>query len=85
MTQFALTTNDNPYNPLEDDFKLWYSFDMEKGYDCAGKLMREAKTTDDMTDIEENAEIERAIDVIIRNDFRGIYKKVSKKLTIPEE
>lgn len=84
MTQFALTTNDNPYNPLEE-FNLWYTFDMEKGYDCSGRLMREAKVRDDMTDIEENIEIERAIDVIIKNDFRGIYKKVSKKLNIPED
>lgn len=84
MTQFALTTNDNPYNPLED-FKHWYSYDMENGYDCSGKLMREAKLSDEMTDNEENLEIERAIDTIIKNDFRGIYMKISKKLNIPED
>ena len=41
--------------------------------------------TDDMTDMEENLEIERAIDRIIELDFQNIYKKVSRDLTYPEE
>lgn len=82
--QFALTTFDNPFNPF-DDFDQWYSFDKEKGYDSSEKVMRLAELTDEMTDIEENLEIERAIDRIIALDFLNIYKKVSQTITYPDD
>lgn len=82
--QFALTTFDNPFNPF-DDFDQWHSFDKEKGYDSSEKVMRLAELTDEMTDIEENLEIERAIDRIITLDFQNIYKKVSKDINYPDE
>lgn len=76
--QCALTTVDNPFDPFED-FNSWFLFDMEKGYDCCGRLMRFAKVTDDMTQSEENKELERAIDRIVELDFLNIYKKVTKQ------
>lgn len=82
--QFALTTFDNPFNPF-DDFDQWYSFDKEKGYDSSEKVMRLAELTDEMTDIEENLEIERVIDRIIALDFLNIYKKVSQTITYPDD
>ena len=51
MKQSLLTTNDNPFNPF-DDFRSWYAFDTEKGYNSCGKLMRVAKVSDEMTDFE---------------------------------
>ena len=77
--QFMLTTNDNPFNPFEQ-FKEWFLFDKEKGYDSSERVDRIAKFTDDMTEIEINQETERAIDEIIQYDFLNIYKKVSKDL-----
>lgn len=82
--QFALTTFDNPFNPFED-YKSWLSFDKERNYDSAELLMRIANVTDEMTDVEENREIERAIDEIIKYDFRNIYKKVSQTITYPDD
>lgn len=82
--QFALTTHDNPFNPF-DDFTSWNSFDKEHHYDSSEKLMRVAMLSDEMTDFEENKEIERAIDEIIKYDFMNIYKKVSRDLTLPED
>lgn len=82
--QFALTTFDNPFNPF-DDFASWYSFDKEMGYDSCEKVNRLANLTEEMTDMEENAEIERAIDRIIELDFQNIYKKVSQDLTYPTD
>ena len=77
MTCCMLSTIDNPFNPFED-YSSWLMFDKEKGYDSAERLMRIAKLTDDMTQKEENEEIERAIDEIIKYDFRNIYKKVKR-------
>ena len=74
-----LSTIDNPFNPFED-YSSWLMFDKEKGYDSAERLMRIAKITDDMKQKEENEEIERAIDEIIKYDFLNVYTKVSKTL-----
>lgn len=72
-----LTTLDNPYDPFTE-FESWYLFDVVKGYNTCQYLGRISKTTPSMTEEEEALEIERAIDEIIDNDFRGIYKKVVK-------
>ena len=74
-----LTTNDNPFDPFEQ-FDEWFSFDIEKGYNCCSRLARIAKTSDDMSETEELQEIERAIDEIIKYDFLDIYKKVKKEV-----
>ena len=79
MTCCMLSTIDNPFNPFED-YSSWLMFDKEKGYDSAERLMRIAKLTDDMTQKEENEEIERAIDEIIKYDILNVYIKVSKTL-----
>ena len=74
----ALTTVDNPYNPFTQ-FSEWFLFDTEKGYNSASYLARIAKTSNQFSEEEEDAEIERAIDEIIAYDFRNIYKKVRDK------
>ena len=75
-----LTTFDNPYDPFEQ-FASWFLFDVEKGYNTCSYLARIAQITDDMTQIEENEEIERAIDEIIMMNPLGIYKKVTQETT----
>lgn len=80
-TRFALTTIDNPYNPFEE-FTSWFLFDVEKGYNTCAYLGRIARTSDQLSDEENNREVERAIDEIIKYDFRNIYKKVSKQFAI---
>lgn len=70
-----LSTIDNPYNPFED-FKKWYLFDVQNGYNSSSYLARIAKTSDELTDYENNIEIERAIDEIIELDFMNVYIKV---------
>ena len=70
-----LTTIDNPFNPISD-FKNWFTFDCEKGYNSCAYLGRIAKTSDALTEEENDEEIERAIDEIIKYDFLGIYKKI---------
>lgn len=72
---FYITTIDNPYNPFED-FKAWFFFDVMKGYNTCGYLARIARTSDELSDVENDEEIERAIDEIIKYDVLNIYKKV---------
>ena len=73
-----LTTYDNPFNPFEQ-FSSWFLFDVEKGYNTCSYLARIAKLSDEMSQQEEDEEVERAIDEIIKYDFMNIYKKVRKK------
>ena len=72
-----LTTIDNPFDPFED-FTSWFMFDIEKGYNSCGRLMRIAKVTDDMSQKEYDEAIETAIDELIRIDFLDIYRTVTK-------
>jgi hypothetical protein len=75
-----LTTFDNPYDPFEQ-FTSWFLFDVEKGYNTCSYLGRIARTSDQLSEEENELEIERAIDEIIKYDFRNIYKKVTMQTT----
>ena len=76
MAKVMLTTIDNPFDPFTE-FDKWNQFDIEKGYYSCSLLARIARTSDALTDYENELEIERAIDAIIKYvDFQQIYKKV---------
>ena len=75
MFYFVINPWDNPWNPFED-FVPWFLFDVERGYNSCGYLARIARTSNQLSDFENNAEIERAIDRIIALDFMHIYRKV---------
>lgn len=75
MAKFMITTIDNPFNPYEN-FDSWYMFDMDKGYNTCSYLDRIAHTSDQLSEKENEKEIERAIDEIIRYDPLNMYKKV---------
>lgn len=74
----ALTTFDNPFDPFTE-FDSWFLFDTEKGYNSCAYLARIAKTSDQLSEEENQIEIEKAIDEIIKNDFLNLYKKVYKE------
>lgn len=71
----ALSTIDNPFDPFEQ-FASWFQFDTEKGYNSCAYLGRIAKTSEQLSDEENDLEIERAIDEIIKYDFMDVYMKV---------
>ena len=79
---FMLTTIDNPFNPFED-FDSWFLFDIEKGYYSCSLLARITNNANDLTELEEKKDIERAIDEIIKYDILNVYIKVSKILNEP--
>lgn len=77
MAKCALTTVDNPYDPF-DQFDAWYRYDMDNGYGTCSYLARIARTSDQLSDDENDREVERAIDEIIKYDFMNMYKKVKQ-------
>lgn len=75
IRRVTLTTVDNPFNPFTD-FDNWYRFDaIDKGYNSCSYLARIAKTSDQLSESENEEEIERAVDEIIRLDPFNLYKK----------
>ena len=77
MKQCALTTFDNPFDPFTE-YKSWFLFDVDHNYNSDAFLSRFARTSDELSDSENAAEIERAIDEIVRIDPLNIFKKVSR-------
>ena len=71
---YALTTFDNPYNPFKD-FDKWFVFDVTHGYNSCGYLARIATTSQQLTDEENENEINRAIEEIVALN-PTLYKKV---------
>ena len=75
MSKCALPTFDNHYNPITE-FDKWFQYDEDHDYHSSGYLARIARTSNQMSDEENDMEIERAIDEIIDIDPFGIYTKV---------
>ena len=76
-SKVMLTTIDNPFNPF-DDFTSWFMYDVESGHNTCAYLARIAKTSDQLTEKENDEEIERAIDEIILHDFMNVYMKLKR-------
>ena len=74
MAKCMLTTFDNPYDPF-DQFDQWFMFDNDHGYCSCQYLARIARISDALSEKENDEEVERAIDEIIRLDPFNIYKK----------
>ena len=75
MSACMLSTVDNPWDPFED-FDRWYLWDMDHGYSSCCYLMRIARVSGELTREENEAEIERAVDEIVRFDPINVYIKV---------
>lgn len=74
--RLAITTVDNPYDPIKD-FEHWFLFDVFKGYNTCSYLARIATTSDQLSDYENDVELEHAIDEIVK--FNPLlYKKIKQ-------
>ena len=62
--EVAVTTTDNPYNPLTD-YDRWENFDRMQGYGTPEYLARVTRTTSEFGEGTYAEDIERAIDEIV--------------------
>ena len=75
-----ITTVDNPFDPF-DQLEQWRVYDnVYLGRNTEALLARFAYTSDALSDEENEDEIERAIDDIIKYDYLNIYKKVKREI-----
>lgn len=77
MEESMLTTADNPYNPFTQ-FDEWYAFDEEKGYHTCAYLARIVKTSDELSEADQQLASEQAIAEIVQYNLLGNYKRVTK-------
>lgn len=74
--QVMLTTVDNPYNPFihYDD---WYAFDEAQGYHTCAFLARITKTSEELSETDQDLANELAIEEIVKENVLGLYRKVT--------
>ena len=77
MEPIMLTTADNPFDPFTE-FDNWLAFDESNGYFTCAYLARITKTSDELSETDENLAIEAAINEIIELNVLGLYRKVRK-------
>ncbi len=75
--EYMLSTKDNPYDPFVD-YDFWFAFDTQNGYNSCSLLARVANTSYDLSESENNAEIDRAITEIIAHDPTEMFIRVKK-------
>ncbi len=75
---YMLTTLDNPFNPFTQ-YEQWYEFDTSRGYNTCNYLARIVKTSDELSEIDENLAVQAGIDEIIALNLTGNYIKVTKE------
>lgn len=78
MTQYWLTTIDNPFDPF-DEFDDWRRFDEQHGYCTLSLLARVCKSSDEMSEEMQNAAWNQAVDDILKYVQTGYYKKVKRE------
>lgn len=66
----ALSTSDNPYNPITQ-FEEWQSFDTTQGYYTAEYLGRIVLVSPDLSHEDQSFAIESAIDEIVAENLIG--------------
>lgn len=73
-----LTTIDNPYNPFTQN-DAWLAYDRQMGYYTPEYLARIAMTSSILSDEQNDAIIDDAINEIVALNPLGIYRKVYPK------
>lgn len=76
-----LTTEDNPYDPIEE-FGKWHKYDLLCGRNTVAYLGKFMFLDSSLCDKDYDDEVERAIDEIIKYNPLKIYKKVVKEINV---
>lgn len=77
--EYMLTTIDNPFNPFKQ-WDQWLAYDEQAGHYTCNYLARIAVTSDSLSDVENEEEIENAMNDIIEHDPYKIYMKISEDM-----
>ena len=77
MLRSMLTTSDNPFDPFTN-FTEWYNFDVSKGYNTCAYLARIVVSSDELSDADQAAATDQAIEEILDLNLTGNYIRLTK-------
>lgn len=75
--EYMLSTIDNPFNPF-NQYNEWLVYDETFGYYSNSLLARIVITSDELSEADQELDVERAIDEIIKENVSGVHVKVYK-------
>lgn len=78
MSNIGITTVDNPFDPFTQ-FKEWYAYDIALGYNTCDHLARLTASSSDLSDEDNELDMEQAVDAVIETDMLDVYRKVRRK------
>lgn len=73
--EYMLTTTDNPFDPFTQ-WPEWYAYDNILGYHTTAYLSRITRSSPNMSEADQVAAVQSAIDEIVRENITGTYIKV---------
>lgn len=79
-SEVMLTTVDNPWNPFTN-YDEWYAFDNAKGYATPSLLARIANVSLDLSDLDLQFAVRKAMDEIVNENVSGMHVLVSRPAT----
>jgi hypothetical protein len=79
VTQHALTTVDNPYDPFTE-FNEWFEWDRASGYDTPNYLGRVVFYSTDLSDADQAVAVSDGIDSILEEHGDTFYKKLTREI-----
>lgn len=74
MDLYMLTTTDNPYSPITQ-YDEWLTWDMAN-YNSNSLLARVARTSPELSELDQSMAIQQAIDDIVVENVSGMHTKV---------
>ena len=77
VKQFMLTTRDNPYNPFVQ-FDEWFAFDTQMGYHTCSLLGRVVLSSDELSEADQEYNLEMALSRIVDMDPLDLYRKIDR-------
>lgn len=76
MMASMISTSDNPFDPFTE-FDEWFQWDMSRGYNTPGLLARVLVSSDQLSDADQDADREDAINRLVDLNPNGMLIKVT--------
>lgn len=77
--EVMITTEDNPYDPFTD-FNQWHTFDVVHDYHTLALLGRITFSSHELSELDQQQELEMAIDEMILYNITGNYVKLEREI-----
>jgi len=77
MIETMLTTVDNPHDPFTS-FMAWFDWDRRMNYNTPSLLGRVSFISEELSEADQDAALESAMDIIVTENVSGMHRKVTR-------